>query len=190
MEGFKPWQELSKPCQDFIQKFSKSQTYKRGDFLYRAGDPPKGIYFIQEGLFGLVSISEKGNEHLLRLFKAGQYFGHRTLLAEEKYHANAIAIESSHVFFVENTKIFEMIDKYPDFSRFLLKNIAKELRLAEIRRVSISENDVSTRVSEALVVLNSLYPNHKWTRKEIADFCGSTTATVIKTLSKMKEKKT
>ncbi|MCX7977781.1 MAG: cyclic nucleotide-binding domain-containing protein, partial [Bdellovibrionaceae bacterium] len=49
----------------------------RGEFVYRAGDEAKRLYLVKSGLVGLVLYGPTGNEHLLRLFKPGDYFGHR-----------------------------------------------------------------------------------------------------------------
>ena len=160
-----------------------SKAYRRGDVIYSAGDRPAGLYFINKGLVGLVIQTPEGKEHLVRLFKCDHYFGHRSYFAEEKYHATARALEEVVVTFYPREAIEEKLKTDPKFVRQLLKTLAVELKMAEMKIVSLSEKEVAGRIAEALIYLKELFPNHYWTRQEIADFCGSTAPTVIRTLS-------
>ena len=76
-------------------------------------------------------------------------------------------------------------ERFPSGYRAIVQALARELRQAEIRIASLSEKDVTARVAEALIYLKKVDPLHLWTRKEIADFCGSTTATVIRVLARL-----
>ena len=85
------WKELPTSVQEQFLKSAQSIEFKRGDVIYAPGDSPEGIYFIKKGLVGLVILGLSGKEHLLRFFREDQFFGHRTLFSEEKYHASTIA---------------------------------------------------------------------------------------------------
>lgn len=160
------------------------QTLKRGDVIYRAGEEPQNIYFVESGLIGLALWGESGKDHLVRLFKAGQIFGHRSLFAQEKYHATATVIDESQVRYLNKAQMRERMKGNCDLAEKLLETLAKELRQAEAKQLVLSEKDATTRIAEAVVYLKELHPKYEWTRQEIADFCGSTTPTVIRTLAK------
>lgn len=166
--------------------FKKPQRkeFKRGDRIYRASEPPQGLYLVEKGLVGLVISGENGHDHLVRLFKPGQIFGHRTLFAKETYHATATALETTHLNFLDKDEVRKLMREECDFNEIMLELMAKELRSAEEKLISITEKDVTRRIAETIIYLKEIFPDHAWTRQEIADYCGSTAATVIRTLAK------
>lgn len=165
------------------------RSYKRGEVIYRVGDEPKGLYLVESGLVGLVMIGEKGQEHLVRLFRPLQIFGHRSLFAKEPYHATATALEGTRVRFLNREMVREEMKGNCEFAEFLLETLAHEMRRAEQKQLSLSEKDVTARIAETLLYLKELKPDHNWTRQEIADYCGSTAATVIRTMAYFENQK-
>lgn len=157
----------------------------KGQVLYRTGDTPSGLHFIRKGLIGLIASGSRGNEYLLRLSKAEQYIGHPSLFAREPHHATAVALEDTEVVSVAKSIVFQLLEKYPPLALRILENLSKSFKLAELARVSIADKDVVARVAETVLYLRERFPDHKWTRREIAEYCGSTTATVIRTLAKL-----
>ena len=162
-----------------------NKSYSRGDLIYREGDQPKALFYIEKGLVGLTKLSSVGNESLLRVFKAGQFFGHRSLFAGEEYHGTAKCLEDCEVSFLDKEIVFGVFDDNPKAYFFLARALAKELRRAENRSVLVSEAHILERVASTLLLFKKLYPDHLWTRTEIANYCASRTPTVIKALAKM-----
>ena len=163
---------------------ARLQKFKRGDVIYKMGEDPQNIYYLQSGLVGLVVWGESGKDHLLRLFKQGQIFGHRSFFAQEKYHASATVLQDSEVLVLSKDEMRERMKGNCDLAEKLLQTLAAELRRSEEKQVVLTEKDVTARIAEAVVYFKELHPTHSWTRQEIADFCGTTVATVIRTLAK------
>lgn len=182
------WGDLPKTLRHIFEENAQPLEFKRGDFVYRQNDNPKGLYYIKNGLVGLTIIgANSGKEYLLRFFKEGQFFGHRSLLSGEPYHGNAMVLESSHFFFIPQKKIEEIFKQQPELYRDIAVVLAKELRRAETQHVSILENQIIPRVAQSLIYLKDIDPEHNWTRQEIANFCGSTVSTVIKALASIED---
>lgn len=164
------------------------KRFSRGDLIYSETESPKGLHYIESGLVGLTKMSASGNESLLRIFRAEQFFGHRTLFSNEKYHATAKCLENTDLVFLEKKLVFEVFDKNPSSYFFLARALAKELRRAEDRSVLISEGHIIERVAYALILFKKLHPEHIWTRTEIANYCASRTPTVIKAMGELEKK--
>ena len=63
------WATLPDEINEIFNKNSRTLEFKRGEQIYRVGEKPDGIYFIESGLVGLLIIGrESGKEHLLRVF--------------------------------------------------------------------------------------------------------------------------
>lgn len=182
------WSDLPQDVRWQFESNSQTLSIKRGEFIYRQAEQPKGLYFVKKGLVGLVltgSISAK--EHLLRFFKENQFFGHRALFSNEGYHGSTVALEATTLKLVPQQIILEAISKYPILLKDVVLVLAKELRRVEVQHVMILENQVLTRVAQALIYLKDLHPEHNWTRQEIANFCASTVSTIIKTLAELEK---
>ena len=182
------WKNLPRPIIDETQKKFIPIKLKKGQYLYKIGEEPTGIFLIEKGLMGLIYYGVKGTEHLLRVFKSGQLMGHRSLFSKEKYHASAIAMEETTIYKLNKDVICDLIRKHSEIAFVVIESLALDLRRSEEKLVAMTDADVFTRVAEAVYFIKEIYPDHKWTRKEIASFCGSTTATVIKTLAEFEKR--
>lgn len=187
MEFKNLWSDLPKDIRQQFETQSKLIELKRGDFIYRQGDSPNGIYFVKSGLIGLIKVGLGGKEHLLRFFKQGQFFGHRSLFSNEDYHGSSVALEPSVLQMVPQKVVLAEIEKHPTLLFDVVKVLARELRRCENQHVMILDNQVNARVAQGLIYLKDLHPQHNWTRQEIANFCASTVSTVIKALAELED---
>ena len=180
------WSYLAPEIKIQLESSARSLEFKRGDFIYREGDTPQGLYFVKTGLVGLVLIgASSGKEHLLRFFREDQFFGHSSLFANEGYHGSTIALEPTSLKLIPKSVIFDILKGHPYLYKDVVVALSKELRQAEIQRVMILENQILARTAQAVIYLKELHPAHKWTRQEIANFCASTVSTVIKALAEL-----
>jgi len=173
-------------------KMAISKKYIRGETIYQVGESPNGLYYVNNGLVCLKIIGPKsGKEHILRLFKEGQFFGHRALFSNnefEKYHGTALALNTTELSFYPKETIFKHLENYPGLYKEVLGVLTTELRKSEEKYVMILDNQVIPRVAQTLIYLKEVAPSHPWTREEIANCCGSTTSTVIKAMAELEAK--
>jgi CRP-like cAMP-binding protein len=188
MEFKQLWSDLNPETRGQFESQSQTIELKRGENIYLQGDIPKGIYFVKSGLVGLMKTGASGKEHLLRFFRQGQFFGHRTLFSNEGYHGSTVALEPTQIKLVPKPIVLEALNKQPQLLLDVVKVLAKELRRCEDQHVLILDNEILVRVAQALIYLKDLHPQHNWTRQEIANFCASTVSTVIKALAELEDK--
>lgn len=181
------WTELPQEASQLVEKNTHYRTYKKGWSVYSEGETPLGIYVVKTGLVGLVKVSAKGSEHLLRLFAENNFFGHRALFANETYYANAICLEQSEIGLVPLRIVEEILASYPSASRLVIATLARELGLAESQRLKIADQEVLKRLASSIIYLKEIHPNHRWTRNEIAHFCASTGPTIIRGLAELEQ---
>jgi len=181
------WSNLHQTTQDRLRLETKEYHFKRGQYVYQVGQIPQGLYFVESGLVGLTIVGVTGKEHLLRFFKSGQFFGHRSILSDELYHGSSVCLESCVLRLLPKLALHQLLEENPLFYRDIAMVLAKELRRAENQHVMVLENQMLSRVAQSLVFLKQIDPDHLWTRQEIANFCASTTSTVIKTMAILEE---
>lgn len=162
-----------------------NKELRRGEILYTEQDKPKQVYLVQSGLLGLFHISEKGKETFLRIFSPGQLMGHRSVLAQENYHASCVAISKSTVYYLAYDQFLEMVQSNKELNTYLLEQLSKDLGTVELRFADIQDKNVIQRISETLIYLKLRFPDHVWTRKEIAEYAASTFETVARVMTEL-----
>ncbi|HEX4925553.1 MAG TPA: Crp/Fnr family transcriptional regulator [Bdellovibrionales bacterium] len=180
------WKELPKHVADEFDAAARIVEKKRGETVYRAGEAPQGLYFVEQGLVGLTLIgAASGHEHLMRFFRRGQFFGHRALFSGETFHGSTIALEPTRLRLIAKPVVLKVLERNPELYREIVHALAQELKRCELQHVMILENQILARTAQALIYLKDLHPEHMWTRQEIANFCASTVSTVIKTMAEL-----
>ena len=180
-----PWSGLPAEVRAEFVSRGRRLHFKRRQIVYDHGEAPSGIYWVVSGLVGMVILGRSGTEHLLRFFRPTQVFGHRAIFAAETYHGRTLVLEDCELAFVPTACVSWALDHHPAMHRAALRQLAKELRRAEQHWVEMLEHEVTPRVAGALIYLQAIDPGHAWTRQEIANFCASTVATVIRALKQL-----
>lgn len=188
MEGLRLEEMIAGVGQDsvrFIMSSVHGFDVKAFTELYSPGVIPEFLYCVKNGLVALTLKTPSGKERLLRIFGPGKFFGHRSFLAEEPYHATAKTLEDSHLIRIPLKVIKTAMDQDPAIALAFMKTLARDLRHQELRLLALSDHPANSRVAATLLYLNSLQLGHHFTRAEIAEYAGTTEATVIRVISKM-----
>lgn len=172
---------------DEIEKVKVVNRLKAGETLFSAGEQPLGFFSVNSGLMKIESTSAQGNSLTLRVVGPGGAIGYRSLFADQPYKATAVAVEDSSLCFIPKNLLFEILRKHPAATLNLLCHISKDLGQAESKWVDQIEKAAAGRVAEALLFLSDQFTHDHWTRKEIAQWAGTTTETVIRTLAQFEK---
>ncbi|HWU41777.1 MAG TPA: Crp/Fnr family transcriptional regulator [Bdellovibrio sp.] len=170
-----------------IEKAKLTCRFKAGQVIFYAGNDPLGIFTVQTGLIKLEVTSAAGATHTLRLMGTGGALGYRSLFANEPYHATAVAVEDCELCFIPKADIMEVFAKFPNLALRLLEHISKDLRVAEEKWMGQMDKGAAERVADALLFLQDHFSHQVWTRREIAQWAGTTPETVIRTLSQFEK---
>lgn len=166
-----------------IEKARASCSFQAGQTIFYAGNEPLGIYTIQKGVVKLEVTSTGGNAHTLRFLGPGGTLGYRSLFSGENYHATAIAVEDCKLCFIPKNTLFLLVKSHPEMAMQLLSHISRDLRAAEKKWMDQMDKGAAERIAEALLFLQEHFTSQNWTRREIAEWAGTTPETVIRTLS-------
>lgn len=171
------------------------RVYKKKDEIYKEGNYPKGIYFINKGKIKIFQSNESGKELITGLHTEGEFFGYLSLLQDEKYTGSAAALEDSEIYMIPKDDFFDLIHKNAEVSRKFMKMLSNDLLENEKQLLKLAYNSVRKRVAEALVKLSDKYKKEEEkfkmnvSREDLANIVGTATETVIRTLSDFKEEK-
>lgn len=169
-----------------IDSWQSFQVQKRNT-IYRNGTPANGFYYVKRGQVGLYQVSEIGKESLLRIYGTGSFFGYRSLFTQQKYPATSRAMLESEVIKIRIDSMQELERSAPELAITLMQEVCKELGDAEKRLLQYSAFSSKKRILDALIHLFTYYPNYPWTYREIGEFSGTDTSTVIRYCAQLKK---
>ena len=175
----------------------KIKTYKKKDYIYREGDYPLGMYYINKGKIKIYRINNFGKELITTLLKEGDFFGYTSLLEEKDYIDNAQAMENTEITFIPREEFFRLIDNHREIAKKFLQILTKSVTDQQDQLLQLAYSSVRKRVAEALLHLQSKYKNadSKETfsimisREDLANIVGTATESLIRTLSDFKSEK-
>jgi CRP-like cAMP-binding protein len=170
-----------------IDKAKITNHYKRGQYVFYAGNQPAGLYCVSTGVVKLEAEGANGNGHILRVVQAGGGLGYRSLFAEEPYEANAVVHDDATICLIPKTAITELMEKHPKVAMKMLQQVSRELHSAEARLCGQTDKNAGERIAEAVIFLKENFADQNWTRKEIAEWAGTTPETVMRFLATLED---
>ncbi|MCQ1060789.1 Crp/Fnr family transcriptional regulator [Photobacterium sp. ZSDE20] len=148
--------------------------------VYHNGLSAKGFYYVEQGLVGLYQVSENGKESLLRIYGPGSYFGYRSLFTAQRYPSTARAMLDSTIVRI-NVNDFKSLDTIsPDLASYLMQEVCFELGEAEKRLMQFNAFSAKKRILDTIFYMFQTYPEYPWTYREIGEYSGTDTTTVIR----------
>ena len=172
--------ESNKTCLDTEKK---SHHYRKNEIIFSQGELVGHVFCLRTGLVKLDTVGDNGHEMVVGFVGGGDLLGVGSVLSKAPSNVAATAIEETHGCSFSAEFIRRIFSETPSLALFYLNDIFKDLRMTQQRLLNGVDKDVKARVAEALVYLKANYPDHNFTRKEIAEWAGTTTESVIRTLS-------
>lgn len=170
-----------------IALHKKTFQYKKGEEIFREGDPVKGIYFLYTGSVKVYKQWGDQKQLIIRFVKAGDILGHRGLGGIVNYPIGATALEDTRACFITNDFLEATLKTNHELSYKLMHFYATELQKAEKRMRDLAHMEVKGRVAEALLELMNVFGADQEqqiaatiTRQDIASYAGTTYETVFK----------
>lgn len=157
------------------------------------GSPVHGLYFIYKGKAKVAKTGIHGREQIVRFAKDGEIIGHRGFGAGQFYQISAVALEETVLCSFSNEALNEMLLKMPRLTYDFMLFYAEELNRSETKVKKFAQMTVREKVIDALLYINRKFGqlngflNIQLSRKEIADFAGTTDEQVIRIISALKK---
>ncbi|WP_281297086.1 Crp/Fnr family transcriptional regulator [Flavobacterium limnophilum] len=173
-----------------IAECKTSRTVKKGEPIFEEGDVVNGVYCITSGICKMSKLSANGKDQIVKLIKAGELLGQRSMISDEPANLSAVALEDMEVCFIPKTEILTFFDTNNQFSMNLMKTICGDLKETSDHLVSISQKTVKERLAETLIYLQDNFGKNtdgslhiQLSREELAGMIGTATESCIRLLS-------
>ncbi|WP_028376751.1 Crp/Fnr family transcriptional regulator [Leeuwenhoekiella sp. MAR_2009_132] len=185
---------LKKEELKIISDSKVSRSIKKGEALFKEGEKLGGVFCVRNGVSKLSKLSENGKDQIVKIASKGEVMGQRSLIAEEAANLSAVALNDMQVCFIPKENFTESLSKNPEFIQALLKNMARELKLADDVIVNMAQKTVNQRLAGILLYLDTHFGTDAdgylsliLSRNDIADVVGTATELCIRSLAKFKK---
>lgn len=178
-----------------LEPYFQEYRFRRGQYLFWEDDPANKIYVIKSGRVRLLKMAASGKEMVLEVMVPGQICGGTTLFGS--VHRNgAQAVEQTIVYGMSRDSYDELLGKYPEIARGIIKYLGGKLMDAHDVIISLVSSKVESRIAAVIVRLcenhgspaeDGILINIRLTRQDIADIVGSTVETTIRIISKFQK---
>lgn len=170
-----------------------SDTFSKKQVLYAEGKRPKYLYLLQSGKIKTFRIHEDGKEYITNLYTADDFIGYLPLLENKLYDETAEVLEEAEVLMIPKDDFLEAIYHDMNIANKFIKLIAQNVIDKEERLMQLAYGSLRKRVAKALLDIHAKFNNANnainISREDIAQYVGTATESLIRTLSDFKSEK-
>lgn len=179
-----------------MEPYFQEYKFDKNQYLFWEGDPASRLYVIKSGRVRLLKTSAAGKDMVLEVMVPGQICGGGALFADQ-HRNSAQAVESTVAYGLSHESYDQLLAKYPQFARGIIKYLGSKLMDAHDVIISLVSSKVESRIASVIVRLCENHGTHtkdgiminiRLTRHDIADIVGSTVETTIRTISKFQKR--
>lgn len=170
--------------------------YKKGDVCIRGGETPSGVFYLTDGYVKMYSLSTKGVQVTLTVFKPGSFFPMHWAMHETKNRYFFEALTDIDVWVAPRKQVLSFIKKHPDVLYDLLSRVFRGLDgVMERMSYTVSDTAAHRLVFELLIAAKRFGQTSAdktislhVTEKDIAHQTGLTPETISREMKKLKQK--
>ncbi|MCP9764792.1 response regulator [Lacihabitans soyangensis] len=173
----------------------EKRKYKKKSEIFREGDFPLYLFYIEQGKIKTYKTNEDGKELIINLHNEGDFFGYVNLMRENSYMESAAALEDCEITLIPKSEFFKLIHQNRQVSQKFIKMLSDNIKENEDQLLKLAYNSVRKRVSECLIKFFEQNEDKKpvnglkISREDLSNMAGTSIETAIRTLSDFKDEK-
>ncbi len=172
-----------------------TENYERKQVLYQENKKPRFLFYLVKGKVKCFKTNQDGKEYITNLYNDGDFIGYSALLENALYEDSAVVMEDAEILAIPKDDFLQMIYNDIGIASKFIHIITKNVKEKEERLLSLAYNSLRKRVATALVEITEKFNLKEQTmpieisREEIAQYVGTATESLIRTLSDFKAEK-
>ena len=170
----------------------QSRRLKKGEYLFRAGEPFSSLYAIRTGFFKTTVASQDGRDQVTGFFMSGELIG-MDGICSHVHSCDAVALEDSEVCELPFAHMENLGQRIPSLQTHFFRLMSREIVRDQGVMLLLGNMRAEERLAAFLLNLsNRLYSRGfaandfllRMSREEIGSYLGLKLETVSRTLSK------
>jgi len=184
---------LCHPAEDAGPSLARHRhALKKGDHLFRLGDPFRAIYVIQSGCIKTSMLTGAGDVQVLRFSMPGELVGINAI-GNSHHPCDAVALEPTELCELPFVQLEKFAREYPQVQHRLLRLLSEEIVMDEKLMAMLGHQKAETRVANCLLNFHQRYQQQGSTelsfrlpmsRQDMGDYLGLSLETISRLLSR------
>lgn len=171
----------------------RSVSFKKGEFIFHAGDASNSLYIVHKGRVKISRLAESGREKLVRILNPGEFTGELAVFQEAVHESYAEALTDTAICMIKQEDLQELLLKYPSISLKILNVFSHRLEDSERQSTSFATEKVEMRIAHFLIECLEENDEGKqeielpMSKKDLASYLGTTPETLSRRLTDFEE---
>jgi len=192
---------FTKLSQDEVNPLAQRLILRRfnaGQIIFHHGDPGGLLYIISKGKVKISHSTPDGQEALLAILGAGDFFGELALLDNSPRSATAEALAPTETLTLHRDQFRHFLGENPDFAMHVLQTMAEHIRRLNSQLSDIFFLDLPGRLARTLLRLCDQHGRQTeegivielaLTQTDLAEMVGATRVSINKALGRFRRAK-
>lgn len=169
---------------------SQLRDYSAKEMVFRPGDHPRFLYFIDSGRVKIYRVNPDGKEFITNIFHPGDFFGHQSIFEGRPYVETAEMLEPGKILLVPKDDFLALLNRNREVANKLIRMISKDLTEKGEELIRMAYDSVRKRVAMKLLALLPEEAGNETiviSRTNLAALVGTTPETLVRTLTELRE---
>jgi DNA-binding response OmpR family regulator len=199
-KGYRGLNQFLKDVKDtrFTDELSEQydlENYERRQVLYHENKKPRFLFYLVKGKVKCFKTNPEGKEYITNLYNDGDFIGYTALLENAVYDDSAVVMEDAEILAIPKDDFLHLIFNDLGIASKFIHIITQNVKEKEDRLLNLAYNSLRKRVATALLEISAKFHFKEQnmpieiSREEIAQYVGTATESLIRTLSDFKFEK-
>ncbi len=137
-----------------VQKLIRHGDKRQGETLFKMGETSSELMVIRFGKIKVVRYDDQGNEIILEILRAGDYYGMDALFNQGVFQDSGIALEDVGVCTIQMEDFRLLIQKNPTLALKIMKDLQSKIIQTKQLMEILFMKDTTQRVAQYLLMRN------------------------------------
>lgn len=171
------------------------ESYPKKQTVYQEGKRPRFLYYLTKGKIKAFKSHPDGKEYITDLYSQDDFVGYSALIEDKNYDDSAVVLEDAEIMQIPKDDFLEMIYSDINIASKFIRIITQNVKEKEERLLNLAYSSLRKRVAKALLDIQSKFKTVEQnkpievSREDIAQYVGTATESLIRTLSDFKAEK-
>jgi len=174
---------------------NRRRALKKGDMLYRVGDPLRAIFAVKRGSLKASGLLEDGRTQVAAFYLPGEILGFDAI-SSEKHPCSAEALEGTEVCEIPYAELERLAHDVPGLQHQLMRIMSREIVRDEEMLMLLGRMTAEERLASCLLSFSQRYTRLglngrelklSMSRQDIGDYLGLALETVSRLFSRLQE---
>lgn len=173
----------------------RGRPLKKGENLFRQGDPFNSIYALRSGAIKTFSVSDSGEEQITGFHLASEMIG-LSGMDDERYPVSAVALETTSVCEIPFERLDDLTAAVPQLRKQVMRLMSREIRDDQQMMLLLSKKTADERIATLLINLSARFRARGYSatafrlamsRNEIGNYLGLAVETVSRVFTRFQQ---